>query len=100
MNVVEINVVHSHLLQTALKTFVKELGTVVDREGPFALVGDCSLDAELGGQEDVGTTLGVQLEPFSNQDLVIAVSIGRVPVCIAELPGPVQKRQALFIRPW
>jgi hypothetical protein len=42
----------------------------------------------------------VQLEPFSNQDLVIAVSIGRVPVCIAELPGPVQKRQALFIRPW
>jgi hypothetical protein len=97
VDVVEINVIDAHLLQTALKAFTEELGAVIGRDVPLALVADCESDAELGGQEDVGATLGVQLEPLSDQDLVVAVAVGCIPIRIAELPGAVQKRQTLFV---
>jgi len=97
VDVVEINVIDAHLLQTALEAFAEELGAVVGRDVPLALVVDCEFDAELGGQEDVGATLGVQLEPLSDQDLAVAVAVGCVPIRIAELPGAVQKRQTLFV---
>lgn len=97
MGVVEINVIDAHLLQTALEAFAEELGAVVRREVPLTLVVDCEFDAELSGQEDVGATLGMQLEPLSDQDLVVAVAVGCVPIRIAELPGAVQKRQTLFV---
>lgn len=61
MDVKEIDGIDTHLLQTALKAFVEELWAVVCRHVPLALLVDCELDAELGSDEDVGTTLGVQL---------------------------------------
>lgn len=97
MDVEEINVIDAHLLQTALEALVEELGAVVGRDIPLALVVDCEFDTELGGHEDVGATLRVQLEPLSDQDLAVAVAVGCVPVRIAELPGAVQKRQTLLI---
>lgn len=66
MNVEKIKVIDAHLLQTAFEAFVEELGAVVGRDVPLALVVDCEFDAELGSQEDVGATLGVQLQPLSD----------------------------------
>ena len=97
MDVEEINVINTHLLQTALETFGEELEAVVSRDVPLALVVDCEFDAELSGQEDVGATLRMQLEPLSDQDLAVGIAVGCVPIRIAELPGTVQKRQALFV---
>lgn len=97
MDVVEIDVIDAHLLQTAIEAFFEEIGAVFGRDVPLAVILDSEFDAELGGQEDVGTTLRVQLEPLSDQDLAIAVAVGRVPARIAEFPGAVQKRQTLFV---
>lgn len=66
MNVEKIKVIDAHLLQTAFEAFAEELWAVVGRDVPLALVVDCEFDAELGGQEDVGATLRVQLQPLSD----------------------------------
>lgn len=86
MDIEKINVIDAHLFQTAIETFVEELGAVVGRDVPLALVVDCEFDAKLCGNEDVGTTLWVQLEPFPNQNLTVAIAVGCVPICVAELP--------------
>lgn len=66
MNVEKIKVIDAHLLQTAFEAFAEELGAVVGRDVPLAFVVDCEFDAKFGGQEDVGATLGVQLQPLSD----------------------------------
>jgi DNA-binding transcriptional regulator LsrR (DeoR family) len=97
VDIEEVNVVNAHLLQAALEAFAEEFGAVVGADVPLALVVDGEFDAELGGQENVGAALGVQLEPLADQGLAVAVAAGRVPVRVAELPGAVQKRQTLFV---
>lgn len=92
MDVVEIDVFDTHLLQAAFKALVEELGTVVGPDIPLALVVDGEFYAEFGSYEDIGATLWVQLEPLPDQDLTVTVAVRCVPVCVAQLPGPVQKR--------
>lgn len=89
MGVVQVDVIDAHLLQTALEALVEELGAVIGAESPLALGGDGRLNAKLGGEEDVGATLRVKLEPLADEGLAVAVGVGRVPVGAAELPGAV-----------
>ena len=97
MGVQQINVIDAHLLQTALEALVEEFGAAVRPDDqPFLGVDSCP-EAELGGQEDVGATLGMQLEPLSNKDLAVGIAVCCIPICVAELPGTVQKRQTLFV---
>lgn len=90
MSIVKINVIHTHLLQTALEALIEEFRTIVGPERPFAFVIDSGSYGKLCGKKYVRPAFRVQLEPLSNQDLAITVGVCCVPVRIAELPGAVQ----------
>lgn len=92
MHVVEVDLVDPEALQALLGGLRAVLGGRV--HGDALALG---VEAELGGQEDVGAALGVQAEPLADEVFAVAVDVGRVPVGAAKLPGAVEQLQASLV---
>ncbi|QYT04694.1 hypothetical protein H0G86_011598 [Trichoderma simmonsii] len=75
VRIVQVDVVNSELLQACLAGRLGVFRSAVDGSLVGAVRLNLCRNAKLGGQEDVGTTLRVQLEPLSDEDLRVAVGI-------------------------
>lgn len=97
VRIVQVDVVNSELLQACLAGLLGVFRCAVDSSLVGAVRLDLCRNAKLGGQEDVGTTLRVQLEPLSDQDLRVAIGIRGIPVSAANLPCVVEHGKAFLI---
>lgn len=95
MQVVQIDIIGSQSPQTAFSGLTTVLSRGINRQR-----GDIVTDnTELGGQEDVGATLWMQLEPLANEVLGVAINIGGVPICAADFPRSIEDFEPVLIRP-
>ena len=93
MDVVKINLLYPEALQAALNALSAILRGGVDPDTTLSVL----LEAELGGEEDVGAAFGVEFEPFPDDVLVITVCIGSVPIGAPELPGSIENLEAFLV---
>lgn len=91
MHVVQVDVVNTKPVEALLQ------GLLAVLRGRVNITWTETLDGKLGGKEDVLAALGVQLEPFADEVLVVAVAVRRVPVDAANLPGAVEDFETIFV---
>ena len=97
VNVEEIDGVHTEVLEALLAAFTAVLRRAVDDHGDLAIGTEPTSQAELGGEEDILTTLRVQFEPLADESFVVAIPSGGVPETNASLPGMVHDLETLLI---
>lgn len=98
VDIKDVDVVHTELLEGLPADLVTVLGAAVYREHDLS-IDNRPRNTELGGQEDVLATLGMLCQPLADEDLAVPVFLGGIPEGCAQLPCPVQYPEAFFIRP-
>lgn len=94
MHIIQVNVVDAEPLQALVGAFQDIFrGRVCDHAGIL------HLEAKLGREEDVGAALRVEPEPLAHDVFAVAIDVGSVPVCTAELPRAIENLEALLVGP-
>jgi hypothetical protein len=75
VRIVQIDIVNSEPLQACLAGRLGVFRSAVDGSLVGAIRLNLSRNTKFGGQEDIGTTLRVQLEPLADENLRVAVGI-------------------------
>ena len=79
VDVEQINAIDTKVAQTLFADRSAVFRRAVDQHCNLAPVFDLGSQAELGSQENVLTSLRVQLEPLTDEHFVVSVSCGSIP---------------------
>ena len=97
MDIVEVDIVQSEPRQALLDGLPAVFGGRIYLDAGRVRALDS--ESELGGKEDVTSSLRVDLEPLANNVLAVSICVGGVPVTAAYLPCAIKKLQAILVGP-